>query len=79
MLAKVYRNGLLMPDMTLPVTIPLPSERRLEQVVTVESSEYTIGNADLRVSFNGRTSASQADYLLHREPFLFSLIMNFPD
>ena len=30
-------------------------------LVTVELSEYTTGNVNLRVSFNGRASASQAD------------------
>ena len=43
------------------VTIPLPGDGQMGLLVTVRSSEYTIGNVDLRVSSNGRTSASQAD------------------
>jgi len=42
-------------------TIPLPGDGQVGLLVTVDSFEYTIGIENLRVLFNGRTSASQAD------------------
>jgi hypothetical protein len=41
----------------------LPGDGQMGLLVTVESSDYTIGNVTWRVSSNGRASASQADGL----------------
>ncbi len=38
----------------------LQGDGHLRLLVTVELRDYTIGNIDKRVWFNGRTSASQA-------------------